>query len=1221
MEGSLRQAGTKLRLAVQLVDATTGAHLWAENYERTFSSDTIFELQDDLVPRIVSTVADMHGILPRRMSETVRLKPADQLTPYEALLHSFGYNERFTPQALAEARSCLERAVEQSPGNADCWAMLSLMYSNEYGHWDIENPDSFDKALHAARSAVLATPLHSLPHYALAQALFFRREFPAARTAAERAVSLNPMDAATAAFMGLLIAYSGDWERGCALADRALELNPNLPGMYNYTAWHDAYRKKEYRRALELALKLNTPDSFYQHAVLAMCYAQLGEMDSAHKSLQDMLALKPDYGKVARQLHGKWIQPDLVEKLMDGLRKAGLEIADDEERADASPAHHVSGEERADEGFWVAVLPFKYTGGHADLTALAEGLTEEIVTGLSRFSYLRVIARSSTARYANEAAELRSVGQELDARYVIEGSIRQAGSTLRISAQLVDTSSGAHLWAETYERPFRTDAIFELQDDLVPRIVSTVADWYGILPHSMSEAVRSKPIDQLTPYEALLRAFGYFERVTPEEHAAARPILERATVEAPGHAAAWAMLSMLYGEEHRFGFNVEPDPLGRSLRAARRAVEAAPSSHVSHLALAQAHYFRKELDAFRNAAERAVALNPMDGATVEYLGHLLAFAGDWERGCELGERARQLNPHHPAWYWALPFLDAYRKGDYRGARALVPKALMPGQYYSHALFAALYGQLGEREAAGEALREVLALRPDFAEIARDQFGKWYLPQLVEQLIDGLGKAGLEVPALAPTGPEAPAPETAAVAIAVLPFSDMSSAKDQEYLCEGMAEEIMNALVCVEGIRVASRTSAFRARQDGSDLPSIARSLSVGHVLEGSVRTAGSRLRVTAQLTDVASGYQLWSERFDREAVDIFAVQDEIAAGVVEAVKARLAPGVGTIHARPHARNLEAYRSYLSGQHLRYAKEDHGGAVRAFQEAVHLDPTHAPSWTGLAESLALSAHMSLIPAREACAAARKALSTAAELQGESADGLHGEAFVAFIERRWKALEAAVRRAIELQPSHVPSLGLLGMFFCLHQKPDEAEPFFERARQTDPLASFPYMLTALGLLTVRRPQEAHRYAEQALTFEKEDASALFCSSLANVALGRFEEGIAAAEHGVAVSHRGADFLGLLGWALATAGRKDEARTLLEELRARPAAAPPIVSEGWLLGALGETDAAFEVLARAEDEHQLWLYYTGLPGFDPLRTDPRFAALLTRLELPSGSRGDRS
>ncbi|HSC26922.1 MAG TPA: protein kinase [Vicinamibacterales bacterium] len=404
-----------------------------------------------------------------------------------------------------------------------------------------------------------------------------------------------------------------------------------------------------------------------------------------------------------------------------------------------------SGAARREEGFWVAVLPFKHRGADPGIGALAEGLTEDIVTGLSRFSYLRVIARGSTTRYVGEAIDVRSVGQELGARYVMEGSIRQAGSTLRVTAQLVDAATGAHLWAETYNRPFQADAIFELQDDLVPRIVSTVADWYGILPHSMSEAVRSKPADRLSPYEALLRAFGYYERVTSEEHAVVRPLLERAVAQGPGHAAAWAMLSMLYGEEHRFGWNGEPDPLGRSLQAARRAVEAAPSSHFSHLALAQAHYFRKEIDDFRHAAERAIVLNAMDGATVEYLAHLLAFAGDWERGCHLGDMARQLNPHHPPWYWALPFLDAFRKGDYRAARTFLPKAHMPGQHYTYALFAALYGQLGERAAAGKALQELLALKPDFAEIARDQFSKWYLPELVEQLIDGLRKAGLGVP--------------------------------------------------------------------------------------------------------------------------------------------------------------------------------------------------------------------------------------------------------------------------------------------------------------------------------------------------------------------------------------------------------------------------------------------------------------------------------------------
>ncbi|MDQ3417831.1 MAG: hypothetical protein M3541_03465 [Acidobacteriota bacterium] len=501
---------------------------------------------------------------------------------------------------------------------------------------------------------------------------------------------------------------------------------------------------------------------------------------------------------------------------------------------------------------------------------------------------------------------------------------------------------------------------------------------------------------------------------------------------------------------------------------------------------------------------------------------------------------------------------------------------------------------------------------------REDLGKWHEPELVEHFIDGLRKAGLDVPALAPAGLEATsAREPGAVAIAVLPFSDMSPARDQEYFCEGMAEEIMNALVRIDGIRVASRTSAFRARQDASDLAAIARALSVGHVLEGSVRTSGTRLRVTAQLTDVASGYQLWSERFDREAADVFAIQDEIAVGVVDAVKARLGPGVRTVQARARAHNLEAYRSYLKGRHLR-GKEHHAEALQAFEEAVRLDPSHAPSWTGLAEITVLSAHMGAIPPRAACAAARKALATARELQGESAEGLHVEAFAAFIERRWDAMETTWRRALELQPDHVLALGSFGISLCARHKLDEALSLFERAREADPLASFPYTLAGWGLLMSGRLQDALRQVEDALTFEKEDATAVAASCIANVALGRFEEGIAAGEHGVALTHRAPFFLGVLAWALATAGRSGAARTILEELRARPAASPTVVSEAWLLGALGEIDDAFEVLARAEDEYQGLLCYTGLPGFDPLRSDPRFAALEQRLELPSALRG---
>jgi serine/threonine protein kinase/tetratricopeptide (TPR) repeat protein len=403
-----------------------------------------------------------------------------------------------------------------------------------------------------------------------------------------------------------------------------------------------------------------------------------------------------------------------------------------------------SGALRAGEGFWVAVLPFKYSGANADLAAFAEGLSEEIVTGLARYSYLRVISRSSTSRYVQEGMDVRAAGKELGAQYVMEGSLRHAGSRLRIAVQLVDATSGAHLWAESYDRAFQADSIFELQDDLVPRIVSTIADMNGVLTHSMGEAIRSKNPAELTPYEALLRGCSYEERMTAEDHAVARDVLERAVREAPNYADCWAMLSILYVDEYKTGFNVRPDSLDRGLAAARCAVELAPSNHFAPGVLASAQFFRKERQAFRISAERSLALNPMDGGNAAYLGMLIAFSGDWDRGCALTQHAMEMNAHHLAWFWFASFFNAYRKRDYPLALSIALKINFRGIWGTNVALAAAHAQVGELEAARAAVRDLLALRPDFADVAREELSKWWDPLLVEQLIDGLRKAGLEI---------------------------------------------------------------------------------------------------------------------------------------------------------------------------------------------------------------------------------------------------------------------------------------------------------------------------------------------------------------------------------------------------------------------------------------------------------------------------------------------
>jgi len=501
---------------------------------------------------------------------------------------------------------------------------------------------------------------------------------------------------------------------------------------------------------------------------------------------------------------------------------------------------------------------------------VAEGLSEDIVTGLSRFSYLRVIARGSTARYTSQTVDVRSVGRDLGARYVMEASLRQAGSTLRLAVQLVDASSGAHLWAETYDRPFRSEEMLALLDDLAPRVVSTVADMQGVLLYSMSEALRSRAADSLSPYQAVLRSFGYLRRITADEHAAVRALLEQSVEQAPGHADCLALLAAIYTNEYIHGFNVLPDSLGRALKVAREAVEAAPSNHFAHYALAETLFFRREVQAFRNAAERAITLNRMDGYSTAYMGMLLAFAGEWERGLALTERGMQLNPNHPGWLWIASWVDRYRKEDYRGALAAALKINVPQHWYPPTALAATYGQLGEGDAAHSAVEGLLSLRPEFASVARREFAKWHGTELVQHIMDGLGKAGLAVDGVKSTGTPAPTTgraESTRVAatgsgasreaegfwVAVLPFKYTGANADLIALAEGLCEEIVTGLSRFSYLRVLARSSTARNASATADVRSVGKELGARYVMEGSLRQAGATLRLAVQVVDAVSG--------------------------------------------------------------------------------------------------------------------------------------------------------------------------------------------------------------------------------------------------------------------------------------------------------------------------------------------------------------------------------
>ena len=269
-------------------------------------------------------------------------------------------------------------------------------------------------------------------------------------------------------------------------------------------------------------------------------------------------------------------------------------------------------------------------------------------------------------------------------------------------------------------------------------------------------------------------------------------------------------------------------------------------------------------------------------------------------------------------------------------------------------------------------------------------------------------------------------QRAQTSIAVLPFSDMSPARDHEWFCEGIAEEILNALTKLPNVRVATRTSPFRFKDPARDLCAIGKTLGVTTLLEGSLRTAGSRLRVTAQLVSASDGYQIWSERFDRQMEDVFEIQDEIATQVMDALKLRLASSSSSsgasVVAQPevrHSRDIEAYQLFLKGRHFRYTKLDLRSARRCFEEAIARDPDYALARFALAESVAIQVFYGLISPSDGKAKATEELRRARELAGETAQALGVDAYLALVyDWDTRASLMMFEQALALDPNSSP-----------------------------------------------------------------------------------------------------------------------------------------------------------------------------------------------------------
>jgi TolB-like protein len=452
-------------------------------------------------------------------------------------------------------------------------------------------------------------------------------------------------------------------------------------------------------------------------------------------------------------------------------------------------------------------------------------------------------------------------------------------------------------------------------------------------------------------------------------------------------------------------------------------------------------------------------------------------------------------------------------------------------------------------------------------------------------------------------------------IAVLPFANLSADPEQEYFCDGMTEELITALGAVEGLRVAAKTSTFHLKGKDLDIRAIGDQLNVETLVEGSVRKAGDRLRVTAQLVNVSDGYHLWSERYDRQLDDVFAVQDEIARAIVQKLKVRLLQPEEAPLVKRASANLEAYQLYLKGRY-HFARRYQGGleqAVDCFSRANGLDPDFAPALAGLADGYSLQGLYGLNPPRVVLPKAREAAERAIALDETLAEAHHALGMVhLWLDWNWEAIEREFTRALALDPKAPLTHGYYGLALAIMGRTEEAVREAEQATALDPLSALAFNVASSAYYDLRHYGRAIERGQQAYALDPGFLPASWILSLAFTEVDRHDEAIEAAERGVRMTGRMPFFVTILGRALGYAGRRDAARQVLDELleRSRSGYVPP-AQIALVYAGLGEVSEGIAMLERGLPEFGgVYVLLMAGPAYARLRSHPRYGEILKGL-----------
>ncbi len=454
-------------------------------------------------------------------------------------------------------------------------------------------------------------------------------------------------------------------------------------------------------------------------------------------------------------------------------------------------------------------------------------------------------------------------------------------------------------------------------------------------------------------------------------------------------------------------------------------------------------------------------------------------------------------------------------------------------------------------------------------------------------------------------------------VAVLPFVNVGADPKNEYFSDGITEDLTNALAKVEGLHVASRTSAFAFKRRQEDIQTIGDRLNVATVVKGSVRKEGLKLRITAQLINIADGYNLWSGTYERDLEDVFAIEDEISRTIVSKLEVKLVAEHEYPLVKRATKDLGAYDLYLRGRYYwnRPTKDGMRIAVKYFQRAIGKDPGYGSAYAGLADSYTVRVANSMLSPKEGYPRAEAAATRALELDENLGEAHTSMALVRmFYDWDWLAAEQEFNRAIELKPGYAAGHQAYAAYLTAMGRFDEAVSEMNRAQELDPL-SFPIKLfEGWVYFNARQYDLAITQCRKMIELDPNFPGPYFILGQTYLAQSMFEEAVAAIRKGIVLSRDSREDAPVLGYAFAVSGRREEAHRILEQLKERSKReyVPAIQIAAVYIG-LGDRDQAFEWMEKAYEERSGGMVFLKVdPAMDGLRSDPRFTALLKRMDL---------